>query len=311
LRSNALGTGSTVLQALAGTAAGILVGGAVVVAAGSSEPVLWSLLPPAILLAAYAPRAISFAAGQAGFTIVLLIFFNIIQPIGWTVGLVRVEDVAVGCAVSLAVGVLFWPRGVGDLLRQSLAAAYEGSADYMASAVRRLVAADGSERRPSAPQPAREIARSSANRLDEALREYLAESPAQRANLDSVATLVSGATRVRLAAYSLSTLAPAPAPGAALARCDDALTASVDGLRAWYVSLADALVGRTALPSPRPRDDGDSGLVRCARQALVGGDDSMVGPALSLLWASQHLDNLWGLGAHLIEPAGELASEGA
>ena len=76
---------------------------------------LWALLPAAVLLAAYAPRAISFAVGQAGFTIVLLILFNLIQPTGWTVGLVRVEDVAVGFAVSLAVGFLFWPRGVGDL----------------------------------------------------------------------------------------------------------------------------------------------------------------------------------------------------
>src|SRR5206468_3241624 len=110
-------------------------------AVGSDEAVLWALLPPAILLAAYAPRAISFAAGQAGFTIVVLILFNIIAPTGWTVGLVRVEDVAVGLAVSLAVGVLFWPRGVGDLLRESLGAAYALSAEYVASAAARLAGA--------------------------------------------------------------------------------------------------------------------------------------------------------------------------
>src|SRR5439155_20720703 len=54
LRSNALGTGSTALQALAGTAAGIVVGGGLIIAIGSDEPVLWGLLPPAILPAAYA-----------------------------------------------------------------------------------------------------------------------------------------------------------------------------------------------------------------------------------------------------------------
>ena len=95
LRSNALGTGSTILQALAGTAAGIVVGGALVAAIGTDEAVLWAMLPPAVLLGAYAPRAISFAAGQAGFTIVLLVIFNLIQPTGYTVGLVRVEDVAI------------------------------------------------------------------------------------------------------------------------------------------------------------------------------------------------------------------------
>jgi hypothetical protein len=58
-----------------------------------------------------APAAISFAAGQAGFTLTLVFLFNIIQPAGWRVGLLRVEDIALGCAVSLVVGLLFWPRG--------------------------------------------------------------------------------------------------------------------------------------------------------------------------------------------------------
>jgi uncharacterized membrane protein YccC len=312
LRSNALGTGSTVLQALAGTAAGIVVGGALLVAIGSDEPVLWTLLPPAVLLAAYAPRAISFAAGQAGFTIVVLILFNIIQPTGWTVGLVRVEDVAIGFAVSVAVGVLFWPRGVGDLLGESLGAAYARSADYVASAARRLVGAGGAGWTEATTQPAREIARGAANRLDDAFREYLAESSAQRANLEGVATLVAGTTRVRLAAYSLSTLTPTPAGGPRLDHCADALAADVDALRSWYVSLADALVDRTAIPPPHPRPDHDGRqVVRCVGRALAVGDDSIVGPALSLLWASQHLDNLRQLGAHLIQPAIEFSSKGA
>ncbi len=113
LRSNALGTESSVTSAVRGTAVGLVVGVGLVLAVGTNEAVLWALLPPAVLLAAYAPQAISFAAGQAGFTITLLILFNLIQPTGWTVGLVRLEDVTVGFAVSLIVGALFWPRGAG------------------------------------------------------------------------------------------------------------------------------------------------------------------------------------------------------
>ena len=37
----------------------------------------------------------------------------------------------------------------------------------------------------------------------------------------------------------------------------------------------------------------------------------MVGPALSLLWAGEHLDNLWQLGADLIQAADEFSSKGA
>src|SRR5262249_45447428 len=138
LRSNALGTGRSIVAALVGTAIGIVVGALVVIAIGTHEPVLWAVLPVAILIAAYAPRAISFAAGQAGFTVVLFILFNIIQPVGWTVGLVRVEDVAIGFAVSLFVGLLFWPRAAASVLLEDLSTAYARAADYVVATARRL-----------------------------------------------------------------------------------------------------------------------------------------------------------------------------
>jgi hypothetical protein len=81
-------------------------------------------------------------------------------------------------------------------------------------------------------------------------------------------------------------------------------------LRSWYVGLADALVDPTAIPMPHPRDDDDAtNVARCVGHALATGDESIVGPALSLLWASQHLDNLRQLGAHLIQPAAEFSSK--
>src|SRR4029077_30276 len=136
LRSNALGTGSSIVNALAGTAVGIVVGALIVIAIGTHHAVFWAVRPSAVLLAAYAPRAISFAAGQAGFTITLFVLFNIIQPVGWRVGLVRIEDVAIGFAISLVVGLLFWPRGAAALLRENLAAAYARGADYVVATAR-------------------------------------------------------------------------------------------------------------------------------------------------------------------------------
>src|ERR1019366_4571802 len=53
LRSNALGTGRSIVSALAGTAAGIVVGAAILLALGGSDPVLWGVLPVAVLVAAY------------------------------------------------------------------------------------------------------------------------------------------------------------------------------------------------------------------------------------------------------------------
>ena len=308
LRSSALGTGSTIVSALAGTTVGIVVGGLLVYAIGTDETVLWVALPPAVLLAAYAPRAISFAAGQAGFTIVLMIIFNLIAPSGWMVGLVRVEDVAIGCAISLVVGVLFWPRGVEKLLRTSLGAAYARSADYVASAAERLSGAAGTPPTESALASARAAARGAAHRLDDAQRQYLTERGARPANIDSVLTLVAGATRVRLAAYSLSTLTPAPTTGPRLDACADALGTDVYALRSWYFSLSAALVDRTAISPTHPRNGPDGvEVVRCVSRAFAAGDEGVVGPALNLLWASQHLDNLRELGAQLTEAAAELS----
>jgi hypothetical protein len=46
--------------------------------------------------------------------------------------------------------------------------------------------------------------------------------------------------------------------------------ADVQRFRSWYVSLADALVDRTATPPPHPRDDDDGRtVVPCVRQALA------------------------------------------
>jgi uncharacterized membrane protein YccC len=114
LRSNALNTGQNAVRALLGTAAGFIIGGLLVSAIGGTT-LLWVLLPPAVAFAGLAPAAISFTAAQAGFTVVLLIIYNIIEPAGWRIGLLRVEDVAIGRAVSLVAGgaLLATRRGLG------------------------------------------------------------------------------------------------------------------------------------------------------------------------------------------------------
>ena len=136
LRSNAFSTGQDVLRALAGTVGGLVLGTLLVAAIGTDRTLLWLLLPPAILVAGLAPAAFTFTAAQAGFTVTLLILFNILAPTGWQVGLVRIEDVAIGCAVGLLVGLLFWPRGAAAALGTALADAYRDSASYLARAVR-------------------------------------------------------------------------------------------------------------------------------------------------------------------------------
>jgi uncharacterized membrane protein YccC len=300
LRSNALGTGRSVLSALAGTAVGIVVGALLVIGIGTHEAVLWGVLPIAVLLAAYAPRAISFAAGQAGFTVVLFVLFNLIQPVGWSVGLVRVEDVAIGFAISLGVGLLFWPRGAGALLREDLAAAYARGADYVVATARQLIEGGDSE---DAARAGR-AADAALHRLDDAFRQYLAERSATASNVEDVAALVGGASRVRRAAQSLTSLARMADSTTRLERCGQNLDRELHALQSWYVTLGYALLNRRPMPPPHIRDaEGAGRLLACVREAARGRDKATVNAALVLLWASQHLDNLWRLEAHLAERA--------
>jgi len=306
LRSNALSTGWSVVSALAGTAVGIFVGAALVIAIGTHESVLWAVLPVAVLLAAYAPRAISFAAGQAAFTVVLFVLFNLIQPVGWTVGLVRIEDVAIGFAISLGVGLLFWPRGAATLLRENLASAYGRGADYLVATVRLIIDGGDQDRSSSAAQDSAVAD----HQLDDAFRQYLAERSAKRVNLESVGALVAGAARVRRAAQSLSALGRMTAGDAGLRQCGENLDGEIHALRSWYVTLGDSFIHSTAVPPPHIRDnEGRSRLLDCVRAAVAGGDKTKVRSALVLLWASQHLDNLWRLESHLGRSAAEASSD--
>jgi uncharacterized membrane protein YccC len=249
-----------------------------------------------VLLGAYAPRAISFAAGQAGFTVTLFVLFNIIQPVGWRVGIVRVEDVAIGFAISLGVGVLFWPRGAAAVLRGDLATAYARAADYVVVTARELI-----EGAPDGPAAAR-AADGAVHRLDDAFRQYLTERSATEFNVEDVAGLVGGASRVRRSAQSLASLGRMADGEPQLAECGRNLDAELHALQAWYVSLGWAIVNKRAAPPPHIRDAGGrSRLLDCVREASRSRDESAVRGAVLLLSASQHIDNLWRLEGHLSE----------
>ena len=299
LRSNALGTGWSIVSALAGTAVGIVLGALLVIGIGTHEAVLWGVLPVAVFLAAPRAAAISFAAGQAGFTVVLFLLFNIIQPIGWSVGLVRVEDVAIGFAISLLVGLLFWPRGAAALLLDELATAYARGADYVVATARQL-----SEGGSDDAARAGRAANAALHRLDDAFRQYLAERSATAYKVEEVAALVGGAARVRRAAQSLAALGRMTDSSTRVEHCARNLAGELQALHAWYISLGSALLTRRRVPPPHVRDtDGRSRLLTCVRDAARGRDKATVDAALVLLWSSQHLDNLWLLEAHLAERA--------
>jgi uncharacterized membrane protein YccC len=285
LRTNAGSTGATALRALAGTVAGFVIGGALLVALGSSEVALWVVLPIAVLVAAYAPGTAPFAVGQAAFTVTVAVLYNLIVPVGWKVGVVRIEDVALGCLVSVAVGTLFWPRGLAAVVGDDLADAFRTGASYLTEAVRSVAIPGGGE--PDGGAPA---LRASA-RLDEALRGFLAEQGSKRVGMQELWRLVGGSLRVRLTAYSIANLPPPDTNLVADARAP--LLGRVAALSTWFEQLAQ-VVGRptqSAMPAlAAPAADGADG------ELLEGASGTYYG-----VWLCEHLD-------HLAEHLGDLVS---
>jgi len=318
LRSNALGTGATALRALAGTTLGFVAGAALLVALGDHVDALWVVLPIAVALAGYAPVRISFLAGQAAFTVLLAVLFNIIQPTGWRVGLVRVEDVAIGCAISLGVGILLWPRGVAPVVSVDLADAYRTSSDYLSSAVHELLG----RQVPRRTEDAAADAGAAARRLDAALRGYLAEQGPKAANRSELVTLAAGSNRLLLTAASLATLGVrGPAGGSdgdavdrelhelalAVGRIADGLSppsardlrriATAEELHSGAPSGVAPPTGATKEPAGAAAGAGADAVPGVARAAAAAG-------VVCVGWIHHHL-------GHLIESIGPIAAAAA
>jgi uncharacterized membrane protein YccC len=253
LRTNAAATGATAWRALAGTVIGFVVGALLLLAIGTGETALWVALPLAVFVAAYAPGTTPFLVGQAAFTITIVVLFNLLVPVGWTVGLLRIQDVAIGCAVSVVVGALFWPRGVSSVVAGDLADAFRRGADYLTQAV------DWALSELMMPPAAAMAAANAGIRLDDAMRGYLTEQGSKRISKEDLWTLVNASTRLRLTANTLAGLrqaetAPGTPDGAAclpLAGSEEyaglpactALRSEAAGLAGFYGQVADE-VGR-------------------------------------------------------------------
>jgi hypothetical protein len=295
LRSNALNTGQNALRAVGGTVVGSILGAALLQLIGHHGNVLWVLLPIAILIAGIAPAAISFEAGQAAFTVTLVILFNVGQDPNWHIVLLRIQDIALGCGVSLVVALFFWPRGAAAAVDKALAEAYEESAAYLGGAVAYALSRCG-DAGSIVEIPAQEgrQAAAAARRLDDAFRSYLAERGVKRVPLADMATLVTGVVGLRLAADAVLALwrrsgeARLDADGAG-ARLE--LLGTSELVIEWYRELAEGLEQRTAAPEPVPRNpDSAARLVESVRTDLRDEDGQATATAVRIIWTGDHVD---------------------
>jgi uncharacterized membrane protein YccC len=312
LRSNALGTGATALRAVGGTAVGFLLGSAIMIGVADHSVLLWVLLPLAVFVSGVAPSMISFAAGQAGFTLVVIILFNIIDPVGWKVGLTRIEDVAIGCAVSVVVGLLFWPRGATNALGRALSQSFVTNSGYLSDAVARLTTTG----RQVDTAPGQRASHSAYLLLDDAFRQFLAEGGAKVVSVETVARLFTGSNRLRLAAFTLSTLAVPPHDPhrpelETVAIAGSVLRESYASSHRWYEEFAELLADRRASLDPPPTHD--QTLHAVLREAFEDSRtqrrDDRLRATLQMLWADELLETQCQVQADLAASADHFARQ--
>ena len=297
LRSTALNTGQSAVRGLLGTVVGFVVGGAILLGIGTNTVVLWVLLPFVLLAAGFAPAAISFLVGQAAFTLVVVMLLNIIHPAGWQVGLIRVEDVAIGCLVSLAVGLVFWPRGAATALGAALSAAYRSSAHYLSRAVDANLTGRG-----GAAIAEKATALADFGRLDDAFRQFLAERGAKHVPLAEASSLVTGTVALRLSADAVVDLWHDVDGAKDLGNADREVVASAQQIERWYDSLAESL----SLDGHMPPDPISGKQIGEDRWAAALAADTVPGTEMSavrVIWTADHLDAARRLQPKLAEAA--------
>lgn len=172
VKTNVRATGRSVFEAIAGTVIGFALAFALI---GGLEPgINWyvALLPIVVAMAIYANVAVSFAAGQAGFTLTIIVLFNLLGPAGWRIGIVRVEDVAAGAVIGLIIGALAWPRGATAAIAGATADLVDAAGAYVAESARAFVG-----RAEIGPDQVREEAAAAIVRAESAFAQFLSEHP--------------------------------------------------------------------------------------------------------------------------------------
>jgi uncharacterized membrane protein YccC len=299
LRSTALGTGRTTLQALVGNVIGVIIGGVFAVVVGNHTPIMWIALPFAVFLAAYAATTVGFIASQAAFTINLIIIFNLISPAGWQVGLVRIEDVAVGASISIVVGLLLWPRGARREFGRAAGGFYRAVADYLQAAFDHVLDFEP----PASLEPTRRVAIQARERAGEAFDAFLNERVASPLDPQTAGFLMSEGNHAMLAAELLDVVAGRMGyraggcpDGARVVHAQEAIM--VGGL----ITLANrlALQDGTVTAEPVSREALRTAALDCLRRWR--NDDRAGRGAMAVVIAAEWVQNIARLEADLDRP---------
>ncbi|MGD9622726.1 MAG: FUSC family protein [Mycolicibacterium sp.] len=286
LRSSALTTGTRVWRAVLGTGIGFLCGVVLISLVGVNPVLLWILMPVVVFGSAYVPEIASFTAAQAAFTMMVLIFLNLVEPTGWQVGLIRVQDVIAGGLVGIVASILLWPRGATASVTRAISSARSIYGRYLQVAVLRITRGAFEERTDELVTLSHDALVAS-RVTDDAVRHYLSESSGETDFRAPTVRAFNRATRLRMAADLIADI-PTPPPLSVYPKVRAVLEARVNGIcqrlsgrvdpARSELPLADEFV--LALRSEAPDDDLEvsAALPLLTVAALLGEVESIYPP---------------------------------
>jgi hypothetical protein len=295
LRTSVLAGGRSAVEAIGGTVVGFLAIIPIVWLTGSATVTQWILLPPCVLIAAFAGGVLPYAVGQAAFTVFVVVAVNIIEPNGWHTGAIRVQDVMIGAAVALVTGLLFWPRGARLQARAAIGDLYRVTAATLAGAFHHVLAAQ--------PPDGAGTEHDDLDRARAAVSDLSAERGHTGAGVAASARLVATAATVHAAGQRIALLRPLRTAAPAVVLTD------VDGVVSAFRGVAAALTtgGPVTLADPAPVgvDRRRATADRLATDFLST-DAGVRTDAFTLVWAGEWMVDLARLAAGLDEPVREL-----
>jgi uncharacterized membrane protein YccC len=250
MRTSAITTSATAVQAVTGTLIGVGVGIPLLLALGTRGDLHLYVLPIAIVGGLLA-GSINVVWGQAGFTVLVSVLFDLVEPKGWQIGIIRVEDVVLGAAAGVVLGMAAWPRGATGQLAQSLADAIEACGNLVAATMQRRLRPVGAEQL----SRLRSRARAKALCADGVLAVFLTERP----KAEEIAIWEQMTVFVQTRWYGAEMLArqsvvPPPKEASTVV---EALAEGVQELRAAHAAVAASIARHEPPPLVRASIDVD------------------------------------------------------
>jgi uncharacterized membrane protein YccC len=180
---------------------------------------------------------------------VIVLLFNLLKPTGWTVGLIRLEDVVIGSVIGIAIGMAIWPRGASAELARVLGRLFVSGSEYVRATTAELVGpVRARDARSLSPEEARRAVTAAATEAEDVFSQYLAEPHQADAPVGAWSALMASAHQLWFGAAVVGSIPLATGAGISMPELCGQILDTADNVGQRNRRLAARLEGSSGLP---------------------------------------------------------------